>query len=1100
MTNVGGLYFRAEPSKSAKKAASGISSGTSVWVYGSVDTSEGLWYSIRYSGKECYVLGDFLDELSPAAPAPGALTVRYVDTNGAELASHTQPLDPGAHTVSPTASIPEGYQLLDPASFDVSVDDAGAATPASVTFTYQAPAAPVIKGSVTLHYVDDQGKELAPAAPQELDPGKTQITPNFSTPEGYTLLEPTAYEVTVDDAGNTSPSSVTVTYQSPAAPEPVRGSVAVYYTDDKGNALADPQTVSLDPGNARITPAIAAPSGYTLLEPTAYDVTVDSAGAASPASVTFTYRAPVIANAVLYVNYVDTNGAAIIAAQRVELAPGTTTTVTPTASLPSGYTLVGDSSVQVTVDASGVANPASVTFTYQAPVAPEPIQGSVTVYYVDTTGLTVASPQTFQYAANGSYTVLPTATIPAGYTLTGNASVTVTVDAAGVASPASVTYTYQAPVAVQATVVINYTDTTGQAIVSPETRRFSPGSYIVEPNAAIPGGYTITGAGNYSVMVDAKGVATPSSVTFTYVKQDTGSYVGFALTTSRTALRSTTANTNSSVIATLETGTLLYINGQVNDANNTRWDGAITYIGEKKYGYVLDSAIQTITDVEAQAIINASESSASMGAGYYAAKVDGAPMRTVASVYSNTAAYLALNTVVYVSGQTANEGYTWHVATYGKYTGYVREDQLRRLTDAEVQQYLSTLNTTQPTVTNSPAPYDPYAASSYGYVTKSGVNFRQTPNGTRIKTLNQYAFALILGSRVENGVTWYNVNQSGATGWVHGDYFKVLNLTELSSFLNSGEYLQGLNSSTGSAGGSSSGGSSSGGSTGSATQGAISSVEDWNVGVWQSGNTGVNASYAPFDPYATPSATVSAAPTPSATPAETIVIGTMIPITYEDESLETQTDNSWVGFVIGAVVLLGGAGGVYAYALNQNKKRRAAARSAAANRAANASGSASASASGTAGAANPYARRAVAAPPYAAGTQRKEDRPSTPANPYARAAQNPYATGAQPGATGGAPSASGNPYARPTGAPTNPYAAPTSGASADPSAARANPYAQPTAVRTGGTAEPTAPANPYVRPSGTAETAPDATAAPVETTHRRAGRTARYQNDTDKKA
>ena len=58
----------------------------------------------------------------------------------------------------------------------------------------------------------------------------------------------------------------------------------------------------------------------------------------------------------------------------------------------------------------------------------------------------------------------------------------------------------------------------------------------------------------------------------------------------------------------------------------------------------------------------------------------------------------------------------------------------------------------------------------------------------------------------------------------------------------------------------------------------------------------------------------------SPTPTSTFVIGTMIPINYEDETVETQTSGVPWGLIGGAVVVIGGAGGAYAYALNQNKK------------------------------------------------------------------------------------------------------------------------------------------------------------------------------------
>ena len=50
----------------------------------------------------------------------------------------------------------------------------------------------------------------------------------------------------------------------------------------------------------------------------------------------------------------------------------------------------------------------------------------------------------------------------------------------------------------------------------------------------------------------------------------------------------------------------------------------------------------------------------------------------------------------------------------------------------------------------------------------------------------------------------------------------------------------------------------------------------------------------------------------SPTPTSTFVIGTMIPINYEDETRETQTSSVPSGLIGGAVVIIGGAGGAYA--------------------------------------------------------------------------------------------------------------------------------------------------------------------------------------------
>ena len=153
----------------------------------------------------------------------------------------------------------------------------------------------------------------------------------------------------------------------------------------------------------------------------------------------------------------------------------------------------------------------------------------------------------------------------------------------------------------------------------------------------------------------------------------------------------------------------------------------------------------------------------------------------------------------------------------------------------------------------------------------------------------------------------------------------------------------------------------------------------------------------------------------------------MIPISYDDQSKETQTDNGWVGLAIGGLVLLGGAGGVYAYALNQNKKRKLAARNAAASRRNGQPGvnPAAGAAAGAAATTSPYTRRAVAAPPVSGATQRQDGTPGTPG-----------------ASTGAYPRQGQNPYARPaTGTPANPYTQPTQ---------ENNPYARPT----GGTEAP----------------------------------------------
>ena len=165
----------------------------------------------------------------------------------------------------------------------------------------------------------------------------------------------------------------------------------------------------------------------------------------------------------------------------------------------------------------------------------------------------------------------------------------------------------------------------------------------------------------------------------------------------------------------------------------------------------------------------------------------------------------------------------WHLTTYDGVTGYVLNGQLRKLTEKEVENYLAS---GIPPRRENPGgnPHNPNGASSYGYITANSVNFRTSPNGSRIKQLNKHAMAMILGTRQVNGVTWYNVTYNGQIGWIHGDYFHQMTLTEFNSFLSSSQYQQGLaNNAVATAtpkpstGGSTSGNTS--GNKGSATQG-----------------------------------------------------------------------------------------------------------------------------------------------------------------------------------------------------------------------------------------------------------------------------------------
>lgn len=1065
----GTVNFREAPSKDSKKVVSDASKGTYVWVVGSLTANNNSWYQIIHKGSDCYVMSEYVDLLSQ---------------EDSDAYNYAQPTPvPGTETQPPSAAqVPVSY-----------VD---AANPANVLLA----------------------ETVSCAVGQE-----TEIVANLSKVPGYVIVGDDRVTVSVSNDGKATPSTVVFTVQQEAK----SGKFTIRYVDTAQKEISEPQTVEMAAGTYNVTPDPAkVPQGYFLAAgtPATAQVMINNQGIATPDTVVFTYEKAVVA-ANVTVEYKDTLGASIADSESRTLQEGDNT-VTPQANIPQGYTLTSAASVNVKVDASGNATPNPVTFLYESAAK----KATVTVNYKDAAGRDVVVPQKLELE-KGTHTVTPNnAIVPSAYTLTSADSFQVAVDDRGVASPDSVTFLYETP-PVSAKVTISYVDSSNNnSIISSKEEVLEQGSHTIVPE--LPADYVLAAGSpiQAKITVSSAGVATPASVTFILQKEEPDMYVGYAVTTGQTALRTDAKMGDQYIKETLPKDTLLYIINQV-EKDNILWDGAQTVLGTNlTSGLVQDSQVRHITNDEADKIRKDYEDAhatptpsptpkptpiPNQVTGYFITIGDNVPLRVVNDTYAQAQAWLPIDTVVYVSGQLYENNQGWHISAYNGLTGYIRKDQLRQMSAKEVETYLASQKPT-PTPAATPAPYDPTANSSYGYITSSQVNFRLTPNGTVIKKLNKYAFVLIYSSKEVNGTTWYSINQGGTIGWVSGNYMKTLNLTELNSFLNSNEYLQGLqnNSSSTSSGSTSSGSTSSGtsSSSGSATAGSISSVEDWNVGAWQNtgvSGTGVNASYAPFDPYATP--VVSISPDASATvePEATFVIGTMIPIDYEDESRETQSDSSPWGLIGAGVVLVGGAGGVYAYALNQNKKRKLAAKAAAAGRR---TGQAGAGAAGAAGAAagtkqqqngqnSPYARRAVAAPPVG-GTQQKQP-------PTGTGASSPYNRPGGVGATG--PAGSTNPFAAPVGtgaagsAGVTGTGAPGSTGSSQgvfgaplgaTNVSGQNPYARPAGetpapkATESGAGTASASTNPYVQPIGSSADAAKDTPA----SGRRASRTQRYQS------
>ena len=1061
--------------------------------------------------------------------------------DGAAITGDTQQtLAPNTYGSASYQATVEGYTYAGANPETFTVDGSGA--PIEVTLTYTKNAPQVVNSIVTFHHVDANGAPIAADTQQELAPNTYSASGYQVAVPGYTYASANPESFTVDGKG--TPVEVTLTYTK----DLVASKVTFHHVDADGNPLMADRTVEVAPSAEAYRSesyASAAPEGYLYASANPETFTVDGSG--TPITVVLTYAQKPAVTAPVTFEYVSESGRVVDNPMTVDLPVGHND-VMEYCKVVEGYTFKSVSSQTVEVSADGVATPAKVTFTYTE----NPTTATVQVHYRNSIGDDLPGSPVIKQLGPGTYTIQPE-NVPAGYIVSSSAqpqTVTVTNDL--VATPNSISFTcYDANIT--GTLTINYYDSADLSKpIATEQRPLKPGLQTVAADDSVvakAGNYQRTeGYADQQVQVNEDGTVVPATISFYYKSVQNTSYVGYAVTTRQTAMRSSAA-ANGAVTQTLTVNTLLYINGQ-QQVSGVTWDSSQTVLGgTSASGWVTDADVRHISASEAQALIdqyNQQQQKPTQSPGYYITLYNSVPLRTYTNIYAE-ARYLKKDTVVYVHSQEYDGSRNiWHLTTYDGVTGYVLNGQLRKLTEKEVENYLASGN---PATPENPGgnPYNPNGASSYGYITANSVNFRTSPNGSRIKQLNKYAMAMILGTQQVNGVTWYNVNYNGQIGWIHGDYFHQMTLTEFNSFLSSSQYQQGLaNNAVATAtpkpstGGSTSGNTS--GNKGSATQGSVSSVEDWNVGTWQ--NTGANTqnTYAPFNPYATPVATttpkdqymtkdatvkfyqspdaasssltlpanatlnvletvtqnnktwykvqyngqtgyveaeaalteVTASASP--TPPSTFVIGTMIPINYEDETIETQTSGVPWGLIGGAVVIIGGAGGAYAYALNQNKKRKAAAaRAAASRRAATAAGT---TAAGAAGAASPYARRAAAAP-IAPGTKQNDTNSQnkpTGGAPYG-GVKNPYSSGSITGTQ--------NPYSRPTAGPGT--SATTAGSQGlhggAPTGTAQNPYARGAQAGTGtGAAAMTGTAqNPYAA-TGTQSASASAKPASAQTT------------------
>lgn len=230
------------------------------------------------------------------------------------------------------------------------------------------------------------------------------------------------------------------------------------------------------------------------------------------------------------VQYVSNAGQAFYS-EYVRVAYGTNYVSANDTRVPAGYVLSSPRTATVTVNAQGAVTPTVVQFVYAPSVTPAPAPQvqyvTVPVYYKDLYGATLNTD--YAYLGVGSRLITANnALVPADYRLVGAKDAVVSVSAQGVASPSSVTFLYTrsavTPPPTQtasAVVPVYYLTNTGAVLNTAYVTAVSGNNTITANNMLVPAGYVISGASSALVYVSPTGIATPNSVTFTYVQATT---------------------------------------------------------------------------------------------------------------------------------------------------------------------------------------------------------------------------------------------------------------------------------------------------------------------------------------------------------------------------------------------------------------------------------------------------------------------------------------------------------------------------------------------------------------------------------------------------
>lgn len=301
-----------------------------------------------------------------AADDLGVLTVKYVDTEGNELAeSETSNIFVG-FAWEATAKQIDGYTLV---GDDYRTGTMSSTNGETVEFVYVSNDQPQELTNVTIQYVDQDWNSIATPTLDQGYFGST-YTAEAKEIEGYTLSSEATQNVVLD-----SMDGVVITFiytkdeapVDPTEPELNEGELVINYLDEDGKKIAESDKRMVKIGEEFT--AVAKPiEGYTVSGTQSVTSTMVSA---SGTFVNFVYKAneapvdptdPEVTEGEVIIFFMDKQGRLLSDPQKLTVAVGDTFSVTAR-DIP-GYTLVGDKTVTRVMTQYDAENGVYVNFNY----------------------------------------------------------------------------------------------------------------------------------------------------------------------------------------------------------------------------------------------------------------------------------------------------------------------------------------------------------------------------------------------------------------------------------------------------------------------------------------------------------------------------------------------------------------------------------------------------------------------------------------------------------------------------------------------------------------------------------------------------------------